>query len=109
MKLVNLTQKVTVTNNLIIAKTFIQSTIGLLNQPQGTFMMFNTRWGIHTFGMKYPINILVLDQKMKVIKIKQNLQPNKVFFWNPVYKSIIEIPTTIKKEILKGNILDIQI
>ncbi len=64
-------------------------------------MLFYTRWGIHTFGMKYPIDIIVLDNQQKIIQIKYDLKPNRIFFWNPKYSSIIELPTELTK--LKMN------
>lgn len=105
MKLENLTQKVTLTNNLIIANTIIKSSIGLLNQPQGPAMFFKTRWGIHTLGMKYPLDIIVLNNNLKIVKIKKNLQPNRIFFWNPFYSLIIEIPSSQKTKIKINDIL----
>ncbi len=107
MRLVNLTQKVILTNNLIIANTIIKSSIGLLNQPQETAMLFKTRWGIHTLGMKYPLDIIILNGNMKIVKIKKNLQPNRIFFWNPFYCQIIEIPSNQKTIIKINDILKI--
>lgn len=70
---------------------------GLLgSQPQAT--LFYTRFGIHTFGMNYPIDVVILDNKAIVQKIKENLQPNRFFFWNPLYKTVLELPEdTVKK------------
>jgi uncharacterized membrane protein (UPF0127 family) len=107
MRLINLTQKVALTNNLIIANTIIRSSIGLLNQPPETAMLFKTRWGIHTFGMKHPLDIIVLNNNMKIVKIKKNLKPNRLFFWNPFYCLIIEIPPNQKTIIKINDILKI--
>jgi len=107
MKLVNLTQKVTLTNNLIIANTIIRSSIGLLNQPPGIAMLFKTRWGIHTLGMKYPLDIIILNGNMEIVKIKKNLQPNRIFFWNPFYSQIIEISSNQNTKIKINDILKI--
>ncbi len=107
MRLVNLTQKVILTNNLIIANTIIKSSIGLLNQPQETAMLFKTRWGIHTLGMKYPLDIIILNGNMKIVKIKKNLQPNRIFFWNPFYCQIIEISSNQNTKIKINDILKI--
>ncbi len=64
---------------------------GLLGQkPQP--IVFKTRFGIHTFGMTYPIDIVILDNKGVVRKIKQNLKPNTLFFWNPLFKTVLELP-----------------
>lgn len=91
MKLINLTQNKTLTNHLIVSDSLLKSTLGLLNQPPGTAMLFKTRWGIHTFGMRYPIDILIMDDLLKIVQIKKNLQPNRFFFWNPKYSIIVEL------------------
>jgi uncharacterized membrane protein (UPF0127 family) len=75
MKLINKTTGKLITKNLKVASDWIEASIGLLNQPKGTAMLFKTRWGIHTFGMKYPINVLVLNHQMKVVQIGKNLKP----------------------------------
>jgi uncharacterized protein len=34
--------------------------------------------GIHTFGMRFPIDVLFLDKNSHVIAIIKNIQPNKM-------------------------------
>jgi len=61
-------------------------------------MLFRTRFGIHTIGMKYAIDVLILDKKNKVVAIKKNLEPNKIFLWNPAFNTVLELPAgTINK------------
>jgi hypothetical protein len=61
-------------------------------------MLLKTHFGIHTFGMKYPIDILILDQQNCVVARKENLKPNTIFLWNPRYETVLELPAgTIKK------------
>lgn len=94
MKLFNLTQKKLITDNLVIANTFQLRNIGLINiKKQKAFSLFlKTRWGIHTFGVLFPLTILVCDNDLTLKKIKHNLKPNSLFFWNPKYQNIIELP-----------------
>ena len=33
---------------------------------------------IHTFFMKFPIDIIYLNKKMKIIKVKKNVKPNRL-------------------------------
>ncbi len=53
---------------------------------------FETRFGIHTFGMEVLIDIFILDSKDKIICIKKNLKPGKIFFWNPKFYKVLETP-----------------
>jgi uncharacterized membrane protein (UPF0127 family) len=104
MILYNKTTNKKITNNLKIAKNFYQNLLGLLKEKEGTAMLFKTRFGIHTFFMKYPIDVIVLNKNNKVIQIKKNLKPNNLFIWSPQYAKIIEIPSA-NYEIKVGDVL----
>jgi hypothetical protein len=54
-------------------------------------MLFHTHFGIHTFLMKYPIDVLVLDESKKIVKAKCSLKPNRLFFYNPKYSLVLEL------------------
>lgn len=61
-------------------------------------MLLKTRYGIHTFGMKYPIDVLILDEQNNIVTIKNNLRPNNIFIWNIQYETVLELPKgTIEK------------
>lgn len=85
--------------------TFKEKLVGLIGENHITPVAFTTRWGIHTFGVLSPIDILVLDDRYHVVKIRENLPPNRLFFWNPKYKNIVELPpgTIKKKRIITGT------
>lgn len=108
MKLINQTNQKTISSSLKIAKSLLESTLGLLNQEKGVAMLFITRFGIHTFLMKYPIDILILDDKYKIMQIKRLLKPNRLFFWNPNYTKIIELPSQKNLPVKIGDILKIK-
>jgi len=84
-----------------VLNSFWQKTIGLLGQKKAEPVLFRTRFGIHTFGLKFPIDVLILDSKNRVTKIKTNLPPFHFFFWNPLFNTVIELPVG---EIAKLNI-----
>ena len=98
MILKNLTTGKIICNDLKIAQSFIDRLFGLLIKSNPRNMLFKTRFGIHTFLLKEPIDVIVLDNNFKVVKIKENLRPNRLFFWNPKYNRVIELSSnTIKK------------
>src|SRR5260221_12705018 len=85
-----------------VAKTFWEKSKGLLGTNAAYPLLLKTRWGIHSVGMKYPIDVVVLDNTNKIVKLKQHLLPNCIFFWNPTYDRILELPPgSIKKEGLR--------
>ncbi|RJQ26505.1 DUF192 domain-containing protein [Candidatus Parcubacteria bacterium] len=92
-------------------KDLKQKTIGLIGKDRAENIYFETRSGIHTFGLKFPIDVLVLDEKNKVVKLKEELIPNSLFFWNPKYKKVLELqPETISKQKIKtGSSINIEL
>lgn len=72
---------------------------GLIGAPKNQAIYFQTRWGIHTFFMSFPIDVLVLDKHSKVKIIKPNLVPNQIFFYNPSYCLVVEMPAGMISEL----------
>lgn len=63
-----------------------------MGKKKAETVYLETRWGIHTFFMKFPIDVMVLDNKNKVVKIKRELKPWRLFLWNPKYYKVVELP-----------------
>jgi len=36
--------------------------------------------GVHTFGMRFPIDIVAIDRQGRVVKIRPNVRPNRIVF-----------------------------
>jgi uncharacterized membrane protein (UPF0127 family) len=72
--------------------SFIEKSKGLMGKDKSKTIYFTTRFGIHTFFLKFPIDVIILDEKRKVVKVKKNLKPNRVYFWNPIFKRVLETP-----------------
>lgn len=87
------------------AKTLPERVIGLIGAKKPRAVMLKTHFGIHTFGVRFPIDVLVLDKQDKVVSIKQSLKTNRLFFWNPLWDIVIELPegTIDKKNVKKGD------
>lgn len=88
----NLTKKTTISSDLKEASSFPDQVLGLLNPANPRSLLFRTRFGIHTFGLKGPIDVLVLDSSWKVVKMSMSLKPNRLFFWSPLFPIVIELP-----------------
>jgi uncharacterized membrane protein (UPF0127 family) len=70
---------------------------GLINSNTPKTVIFYTRFGIHTFGMKYPIDVIVIDKKFKVIAAKESIKPNRIFLWNLKGNRVIELANGVIK------------
>jgi uncharacterized membrane protein (UPF0127 family) len=97
MKLKNITKNTQASEEIIKADTIVKRVKGLIGEDNLKSLYLETRWGIHTFGMKYSLDILILDSNWSVKKIVEGLKPNRVLFWNPKYFCVLELPAgTIK-------------
>lgn len=94
---------------LKILKGFKEKSLGLLFEKYASPVLIETRFGIHTFGLRFPIDVLVLDNSKKVVKIKTNLKQNRIFLWNPIYNKVIELPggEIRRLKIKKGKVLSL--
>lgn len=102
MKIVNQTTGVIISENAQYLTVLVDKTLGLLNPNFSRYLWFNTRFGIHTFGLKTPIDVLVLDKNYKVVYSKPNLLPWRIFIYSPVYNQVIELPAnTINKNSIR--------
>jgi uncharacterized protein len=77
---------------VIQAKGILAQMRGLIGYPKAIPMLFKTRFGIHTFGMGFPIDVIVLDKNKTIVAVKPSLKPNHIYLWNPKYPQIIELP-----------------
>jgi uncharacterized protein len=68
-------------------------------------LYLETRYGIHTFFVRRTIDIVILNSNFKVVTLKKNLKPNRIYFWNPLYFRILELPAGFinKTGIKKGS------
>ena len=81
------TLKVSLLNNVV------DKAIGLIGAKKARPVLLKTRFGIHTFGVRFPIDVIVLDNDSRVMKISKNLHPDRIFVWNPRYDTVLELLT----------------
>ncbi len=77
------------------AKSFIDQTLGLLRKSNPRSLLLKTHFGIHTFGLKQSIDVIILNNNYVVVKVTKNLKPNSLFFWNPRYSIVLELPANL--------------
>ncbi len=66
--------------------------VGVIGDSDKLPLLISTRFGIHTFGLMFPIDAVVLDKTNRVRAIRERLTPWRVFFWNPRYDRVVELP-----------------
>ncbi len=87
------------------ANSILEKSIGLIGKRKPYPLLISTRFGIHTFGVKFSIDVIVLNGENKVVIIKQGLKPCRFFFWNIKYNKVLELPygTVKNKNICFGS------
>ncbi len=73
-------------------KSLKAKTIGLIGKNCAQPVFFKTRFGIHTFGLNFPIDVLILDDTNCVQVIKKGLKTKRIFIWNPKHVNVLELP-----------------
>jgi uncharacterized protein len=72
-------------------KNFWQRLTGEIGRKIIIPIYFETRFGVHTFGVRHPIDVLILDENSLVVK-KKTLKPNRIFVWPIKYNRVVELP-----------------
>ncbi len=103
MKILNLTQKTAISSDAKIAESLSDQLFGLLNPKNPRTLIFYTRFGIHTFGLKTAIAVLVINNKYKVIQ-KTIVKPWRIFMWNPKYGIVVELPVSDMDKVHVGDV-----
>jgi uncharacterized membrane protein (UPF0127 family) len=78
MVLINATRKSVVCNSCHFADSVLKRMIGLLDRKvlaQGEGLLLDRCYGIHTFGMRFPIDVLFLDKQLRVMRTVSALPP----------------------------------
>ena len=102
----NITKNKLISKEIVFKKGF-GKILGLIGK-EPEVIVFNTRFGIHTFFLKFPIDVLILDKKNRVKGLREGLKPGRIMFWNFKYDIVVELPKgLIKKSKTKlGDLLE---
>jgi uncharacterized membrane protein (UPF0127 family) len=77
------------------AETFIQRFKGLMLKkqlPAGHGLYIRPCKNVHTFFMKFEIDVLHLDEDGRIVGMEQSLKPGTIGAAIPATKSVLELP-----------------
>ncbi|HJV35011.1 DUF192 domain-containing protein [Geomonas sp.] len=80
---------------LFVAATFLSRSRGLLGRQglsAGEGLLITPCNGVHTFFMRFPIDVLFLNGENRVIRTGEHLQPNRISALLFSCKKVIELP-----------------
>lgn len=90
---------------IYLADNFRSRFLGYMFQkkPKYKSIMFKPCNSIHTFFMKFNIDVLFLDENMIVVKKVENLKKGKIIFPVKDAQIVIEAAVGVLTEIKEGN------
>ena len=101
MPVINATRKTWLATKVRKADSFLTRLVGLLKRsklgPEEALWLMPSK-GIHTIGMKFPIDVVFLNRGNAVVGLVQGMAPFRLSSVHFTSYSVLELPTgTIKK------------
>lgn len=86
----------------------LRGLIGHRTLDAGQGLLLRPCNGIHTWGMRFPIDVLFLDGSGRVLRVKPGLPPRQVVPWVRGSKQVLELPDGAAAGIPEGARLHIE-
>ena len=84
----------TVARRVAVAATFLERLVGLLAHRRLDYdagLLFRTGGSVHTIGLRFAIDVVFLDAKMRIRKIAAEVQPWRVALSPPQTRCVLEL------------------
>jgi len=95
MRVRNLTRDVDIVTSGRMATTFVERLRGLLGRPplaEGEGLLLRPESSIHTFLMRFPIDVLYLDEENVVVALEEAMPPQRLGPWVRNARAVLELP-----------------
>ena len=96
VKVTNANRSTVIGDHIEIADTSLTRLFGLLGRRSldtGRGLWIKPSSGVHTFGMKFAIDVIGLDKQRRVIKLWPDLVPWRVTTVSTKLSSVVELPS----------------
>jgi uncharacterized protein len=110
----NRTRQASLATHVTLAATHWSRFRGLMGRKAASFRTGDGLWivpcrGVHTFAMKFPIDVIYLDADKCVVHIEENLRPWRVAKVSLRTNSVLELPphTLRSSQTAVGDEIDI--
>lgn len=94
--LVDATRNTVLGNHIAVADTFLTRLVGLLGKKRlepESGLLIDRSSGVHTFAMRFPIDVIALDRHHRVQGIWHALRPWRLSGVSWRYHSVVELPS----------------
>ena len=97
VNILNKTRRVTLSSKAEIARSFRKRLKGLIGRSLEEFSKGSALWiipcdGIHTFGMRFPIDVAYLNAEGRILRIYHRLAPFRIAALSFRTSSVLELP-----------------
>jgi uncharacterized protein len=96
LKLINKTNNIVICENVMVADTYFKRLKGLMftkSLPEQNALHIVPCNEIHTFNMKYSIDVIYLDDKNSILAIDEDMKPGKIGKHVKNAVSVVELPS----------------
>ncbi len=112
LRIRNTTRNTELASEADVADTSEKRRTGLLKHtslPRGQALLISPCEGIHTFWMKFPIDVVYLSRKKKVLKVRHAIAPFRMSLCLTAH-SVLELPAGMARETgtEKGDVLEFE-
>jgi uncharacterized membrane protein (UPF0127 family) len=96
VRAINTTRGTVVGERIRVAESGLETIVGLLGErelPSGDGLLIVPSQGVHTWGMRFAIDVMVLDAAWNVIAIRCDMRPFRMtrLFWKAA--AVLELQT----------------
>lgn len=112
MEIINKKNNEMLANKVIISDRFLSRLMGLMFKKKlqkNSSMLIYPCNSVHTFFMKFPIDIVFLSKEYEVLYVIENMLPGKMSPFIRNAKSVLELPSGVIEETKtkKGDLLNL--
>lgn len=96
MRAINTVDNNELASDLVLAASLLSRMRGLIGRKEladGKGLWIKPCKGVHTFGMRFPIDVVFLDQEQRVISVARSLPPNRLTRIYIDAASVLELPS----------------
>jgi len=95
VRIINAASGLVVGTDISVADGSLTRLVGLMGKrglEPGHGLLISPSSGVHTFGMRFPIDVVGLDADMVVVGLWPKLKPYRLSGISLKYKSMLELP-----------------
>jgi uncharacterized protein len=98
VQVLNTSKRILLGQFVAVADTTLSRMVGLLDRKKldpGGGMLIMPSQAVHTIGMRFPIDVLFLDRKWRVVHLQPALAPNRITGLHWKAHCVLELPAGV--------------